>query len=199
MTRFGHIGGQHDFPALGRQQAPPAVAPAACRQTVPSRRYFARAPRVSNSSRRAADFSNAGQKHQHIARGVLHKRVRRRRRPDVNRLGGSVFRRTGCRPETSEPALSMIGQLSRNCANGPGRQRRGHDDDFQIGPHFPLHAADHGQRQIAVQLAFVKFIERSRCQPAPTADRRPASAQTRRRSRQEFACSGWTRRSNRTS
>ena len=59
----------------------------------------------------------------------------------------------------------------------PGGERGRHDDNFQIRPHFLLHAANHRQRQVAVQ-ASVREIRRTCTTPTRSNSGSSASIRT---------------------
>ena len=146
----------------GRLQAPrPAARPASRRRVAAARGSC----RLASGARRLcalADFADAGQKDEAIARGQFEHRLRRLRRPDRRAGGDRGAAGSGYRPEKCGPGFRSPGSRRDSSAMGSAGERGRHDDDPQLGPHRLLDLPDHGQRQVAGQRALVELVEDDR-------------------------------------
>lgn len=109
-------------------------------------------------SHRSADFGGAGEEDENVAAVIFGDQL-------FNRLSHLVFeRRCGVGGvgdgEGKETAFgSENGGVVEVAGDGRGVERGGHDDQFEVGTGGGLEAAEEGESEVGIEVAFVKFVE----------------------------------------
>ncbi len=157
--RFGNIGREDDLAAIGRAQGPILVVGRKAAMQRQNERVRPPGQRLQNA-RRATDLLDPRQEDQNVAvEGI-------RERPFDGRGNAILQRHPRARRwvvtdlDRMDPALRLNnGTTSEEARHRLDVHRGRHDDKNQVVPYRLANLAEQGQREIGVDVAFVKLVE----------------------------------------